>query len=46
MSLLFQRAKIDLEEHLLEVFLLYDLLHPVALTLCASPVMVVPRGRI
>jgi hypothetical protein len=46
MSLLFQSAKIDLEEHLLEIFLLYDLLHPVALTLGALSVMVVPRGRI
>lgn len=46
MSLLFQSAKIDLEEDLLEVFLLYDLLHPIPLTLGASPVMVVPCGRI
>lgn len=46
MSLLFQSAKIDLEEDLLEVFLLYDLLHPVPLTLGATPVMVIARSRI
>ena len=46
MSLLFQSAKIDLEEDLLELFLLYDLFQSVGVALGARSVLVVPRGRI
>jgi len=46
MSLLFQTAKIDLEEDLLELFLLDNFFQPVGVALGAPTVLVVPRSRI
>lgn len=46
MSLLFQSAKIDLQEHLLESFLLYNLLHPIGFALGSPSVLIVSSGRI
>ena len=44
MSLLFQCAKVDLEEDFFELFLLDDFLQPVGVALGASTVLVVPCG--
>jgi hypothetical protein len=44
MSLLFQCAKVDLEEDFFELFLLDDFLQPVGVALGAPTVLVVPCG--
>jgi hypothetical protein len=45
MSLLFQCAKVDLEEDLLELFLLNYFFQPVGVALGAPTILIVPRGR-
>ena len=45
MSLLFQCAKVDLEEDFFELFLLDDFLQPVGVALGAPTILIVHRGR-
>jgi hypothetical protein len=46
MSLLFQCAEIDLKKHLLKLFLLNNLLHPVGIAFGTPSILVVSRGRV